>query len=707
MGILAPLFLAGLAGLALPLIFHLVRRTPRGKQAFSSLMFLAPTPPRLTRRSRLDQVVLLLLRLAALTLIAFAFTRPFVREAELLSWEALPQRRVALLLDTSASLRRGDLWQQALERVTRELDQLAPHDEVALYTFSDRLITEVSFLQDKTVSATSQRDVIKTRLRALQPTWNTTDLGVALATLAAELDASHDAQQSSSTPQIVLISDVQHGARLEALQGLVWPEQVRVIPQFVTVKPTTNATVQLLAVSDEDPEGEPRVRVTNSPDATEDQFHVRWFDARQPKSMTGEVAVYVPPGQSRVVQLPRPESLLHSDRIVLRGDAHDFDNTWYVVPPRPQEMTVQYLGEDAADDPQGLQYYLRLAWASDALRSVTFTDGKASATMPRLIVVTRTLSEAEQQQLTAAVEQGATLIVVPQDRAAAATLLNWLPEWELGPEPLPTGKEDFQLLGEIDFTHPLFAPFANPRYNDFTRIHFWRSLPLQLRASVPATTRMMARFDNGTPWLLERAIGQGQVYLMTSGWRPDDSQLAVSSKFVPLFGHLLDQASGLRGDLSSTLVQAPVPLLSQRTRALTLSTPSGKSHSIPVTATEFRETIEPGIYQAGSGSDEFRFAVNLAPSESQTAPMPLEMLEQLGVRFATEVTAAVRLDQARQARDTELESQQQVWRWLLVGGLLVLLGETWWSGRAARRGARESRPVTVSSSPGLAGGGEA
>ena len=66
MGVLAPLYLAGLAALSLPLILHLIRRTPRGRREFSSLMFLLPSPPRLTRRSRLDQILLLLLRLAAL-----------------------------------------------------------------------------------------------------------------------------------------------------------------------------------------------------------------------------------------------------------------------------------------------------------------------------------------------------------------------------------------------------------------------------------------------------------------------------------------------------------------------------------------------------------------------------------------------------------------------------------------------------------------
>src|SRR5436190_16145788 len=105
MGILVPLYLAGLTALSLPLILHLVRRTPRGRQEFSSLMFLTPTPPRLTRHSRLDQVFLLLLRLTALALLACAFARPFLRESSLLSIHDLPRRRVAILVDTSASMR--------------------------------------------------------------------------------------------------------------------------------------------------------------------------------------------------------------------------------------------------------------------------------------------------------------------------------------------------------------------------------------------------------------------------------------------------------------------------------------------------------------------------------------------------------------------------------------------------------------------------
>ena len=61
MSFLTPLYILGVLAVAAPIVFHLIRRTPKGEVPFSSLMFLSPTPPRLTRRSRLDHWLLLLL----------------------------------------------------------------------------------------------------------------------------------------------------------------------------------------------------------------------------------------------------------------------------------------------------------------------------------------------------------------------------------------------------------------------------------------------------------------------------------------------------------------------------------------------------------------------------------------------------------------------------------------------------------------------
>ena len=54
MNFLTPLFLVGGLAVALPVVFHLIRRTTRERTRFSSLMFLRSSPPRLTRKSLTD-----------------------------------------------------------------------------------------------------------------------------------------------------------------------------------------------------------------------------------------------------------------------------------------------------------------------------------------------------------------------------------------------------------------------------------------------------------------------------------------------------------------------------------------------------------------------------------------------------------------------------------------------------------------------------
>ena len=96
---------------------------------------------------------------------------------------------------------------------------------------------------------------------------------------------------------------------------------------------------------------------------------------------------------------------------------------------------------------------------------------------------------------------------------------------------------------EINFKHPIFAPFDDPRYSDFTPIHFWKHRVWEIPTSLNAN--VLAKFDDGSPALTQIAVGKGNLLVLASGWAPSDSQLAVSSKFPPLMETMLDW-SGFR-----------------------------------------------------------------------------------------------------------------------------------------------------------------
>src|SRR6185295_18281721 len=111
MSFLAPLFFAGLAAIAVPILVHLIQRERKDVIHFPSLMFLRKIPYQSVERRRIHNWLLLLLRAAAMALLIAAFSRPFFTQdpvkAAALTTGA---REVVILLDRSASMGYGDHW---------------------------------------------------------------------------------------------------------------------------------------------------------------------------------------------------------------------------------------------------------------------------------------------------------------------------------------------------------------------------------------------------------------------------------------------------------------------------------------------------------------------------------------------------------------------------------------------------------------------
>lgn len=688
MSFLVPLYAIGAASIALPLIFHLIRRTPRGRYAFSSLMFLSPSPPRLTRRSRIDNLLLLLLRGLVLLLLVLAFTRPFLREAASLSLDSVRGRRIAILLDTSASMQRADLWKKALAETRIELAGLEPADDVALFTFDQQCRQLVDFEELATSSRIGKPTLVEEQLDTLAPTWARTNLGGAFAMVADAIDVANDRNQSDAATEIVLISDLQQGAETSALQSYEWPANIVVSVRHVATDATTNASLRLLE-AEEDREADPRVRVINAANSTSDQFFVGWEKGDSRADVSDDVAVTVPPGQSRVVRLPRPALEDAYDRIVLRGDDHSFDNTFYTVPLEKQAIDVVYVGDDAKGDPEGLRYFFEAALQGIPHSEVALVQRRGEEILdldrtpsPRLVVVAQLVTTGQIDELKEYLAAGGSCLVVPTSRDAAVQVASFNQTIELLDERPQRREGDYVMLSEIDFAHPVFADFASADYNDFTKIHFWNHFRFNLGAD-SASTRVFARFDDGYPALWEQTYNNsGTLYVLASGWRLRDSQLALSSRFVPLIIGLLEQAGGGRRETPTLTVneslELPTSIDPTKRRVLR---PDATSLPLAENVERFDHTDEPGLYEVSTTTKPFRFAVNLDPAESNTAELDLGQLEQYGVRLGEQATQSAELERERQLRDTELESRQKIWRWLIAVAICVVILETWIAGR--------------------------
>lgn len=692
MNFLAPLFLLGALAVAAPVVFHLIRRTTRDRTRFSSLLFLQPDPPRLTQRSRIENWLLLLLRAAALVLLALAFSRPFLRTETPFNSNPGKNRRLVILVDTSASMQRDGLFPAAREKAEELLRGAGPGDQAALWTFDATTRRLMDFTEWTALPAESRAATAAGRLAEVKPGWGNTQLAAALTTAAERLAEIPPGETSPGGGEIILISDFQEGSRVEGLQGWEWPREVFVTSIALTPKQTGNAGLQLAPDSSPLAAGEApqaRVRLWNAPDSTGEQFQIGW--AATGGAFTGPAQdVVLPPGQSKVVSLPWPAASALPSRILLKGDTASFDNTVFTAPPAVVEVAASYFGAESLTDSKKPLFFLNRALPESRQVSVKLNPVPPEAPLPVILpgqpaifFANGAIPPAHASFLHQQLQSGRTALLILSAAAAPAlaeiTGTGAVPLEEIKPA-------TYGMLSEIDFKHPLLVPFADPRFSDFTKIRFWHYT--KFAATALPGSRVLARFDSGDPALVEVPVGQGRLMVLASGWQPEASQLALSSKFVPMLSSLLEW--------SGAVITPPAQFFAGQAVALNLlgltgvgpvsvRHPDGTTTTVTPEAGAFTAATQPGLYTATGRTLTKNFAVNLDPAESRTLPLPTDELDRLGVPVRRAGSRESVDPSSGPAPAVETESRQKLWRWIMIAALAVLLIETLLAGLSARR----------------------
>ena len=625
MSLLFPLFLAAAAAVIAPILLHLRRQPPKTKVEFSSLQFLMPTPMVTTTRSKIERWLLLALRCLALLLLAAMFARPFLADQKMRDGKG---KAVLVLVDRSASMQQGDHFAQALAKAR---EWLRKGDQVAVATF-DRQLQKGGAFSSVAV------------LPEVQCGWSGTDLGRALVEAVGWINEVPGVAEK----QIVVVSDFQDGANVEALRGFAWPETVTLVTEAITPKDTNNLSASLvIGVADSDEVDASkastmlRVRVANARDSKTEPFALKWPDG----SLAAEGQL--PPGATRVLRVPRPAAAV-PQVLQLSGDGWIFDNAVHIAPPQPRIVKVVTLtGDEDAGSVESPMFYLSRAMVTTSKLAPEIVPGGGAEALKTAAWVVMTSDAAPLPELRPWIENGgrALCVVTGTETKALAALIGSAVKIE------EAEVKDFSLLSEVDYLHPVMKPFEDSRLRDFTKIHFWKHRTL---VADGVKMEIVARFDNNAPALLSVPMGKGRLVILLSGWQPRDSQLALSSKFVPLL-------YGMLGEAGVSLEQPAQFVVGD---------------ALPEGAAE-----KPGFVKTKDGRT---LGVNLPPEESRINPMDLGKLVSLGVKMKSETILPVK-DQERLANE-DLEAKQQYWLIALALLLAVLGVETWLAGRKSPDG---------------------
>src|SRR5688500_14223292 len=198
MSFLAPLFLAGLAALAVPIFVHLINRERKEITEFPSLMFLQRIPYRSVRRQKIRDWLLFAMRCLALILLVAAFARPFLARRFAQAAGALATtREVVVLLDRSYSMGYGDRWDRAQEAARSAIAGIGANDKLTLVAFAE---TPTALNQ-----ASADQGSLRAALDAVKPSSRTTKYAPALKLATKILDESDLGRR-----EIVLITDFQN-----------------------------------------------------------------------------------------------------------------------------------------------------------------------------------------------------------------------------------------------------------------------------------------------------------------------------------------------------------------------------------------------------------------------------------------------------------------------------------------------------------------
>ncbi len=700
LGLTSGWLLLGLAGLALPVLIHLLTRRRHEVLRWGAMQFLRQ-PTRQRARRSFDELWLLLVRLLLLALIVFALAGPFLGGVD----GFRPRRDVVLILDASASM---DLaipgqprpWDEAKRAALAKLEELSDEDRVGVV-----LATHPP--QRLTPHLTKNRAEVRQALESLPSPRGSADGAGAIAEACRLLDEDPRRAERS----LWLASDFQHWGwgdddalrRWHALAGELKKDSGHARTALETLALTAAqeslgpVNVGLSPLRPQRSVAGVGQKIAFTADVILERHQGTPTPTTLEVSIDGKASTKVDLPTLKTASTPIRFELTFTEPGLRRvraaftapskyWDAFAADNSQERIVEVATELPILLI--DGGGQGQGSSYYLSKAFTEPGdpkkvslvtpriVRVTEFEPARDLEFGPRVVVLcdVPSLADSQRQALEAYVRAGGSLWIYLGPRSEAN------PSALLLPGTLSAVKGDAFLDGDR-FLHAGLEVFKKSALNGLAIRKRWRLEPEA--GSIP-----WALFNTGEPWLIEKRLGKGRILASTIPFdRSWDNPLTTAWEFPVLAHEIVYALADLRSDDFNVKPGTPVRLDPDRIPGWNRSQKGQASGSWqPWVGTVRTFTVASWPYSAPPPGPAGVYEIHVEDS----APIPVAVLADAAEADFVYLTprewkTLVALLPFSAETGSASSDALPLW-WVVLMLVVALLGvESWLAGRIVRR----------------------
>ncbi len=700
---LSPALLWGLLAAAIPLAIHLFFRRRPKPVSFPAIDFILRARQETERRLRIKKVLLFVARTSLLAAAALAIARPrlVAPEARAAQGPAGPAA-VAIVLDASASMgyRLGGstLFERARSDAVDALTALGSDEPATVMVCGGSALPLAE-------APSFDKAELRRRLAEAELTHGHADL-TSCVTAAVRALGESAAGQALRRKLVVATDMTAISWRLDAPAPVVTTPTGPARPEVTLLDAARGESLPNTWLSnlsaDPDPAVGPRgYRVTATvngqlPEPRKDATLSLRIGLGKDERTAIKSFIEIPAAGSL------KKTLTHAFAaggpavvsVALPADALSEDDALFLTLNVPREVKALLVdGAPSAVRQRDEAFFLEAALAgpsSPVRPTVVDVDGLGKARLADYDVVfllnVRSLGE-KASELIEFVERGGGLFIAMGDEVDPDRYEAELKQ--LLPAPLHVVKTASEHGGsgaarfaEVDWEHPALSVFTGPAREGFESVRTLRYMLLKPERK-DAGSRVLVRYDDGSPALVEARRGQGRVMLYTSTVDREWSDWTIRTSFLPAMQRIAAWLAGALEERRDWPTPAGAPRLVPAADGVVVTGlvgPDGKERKVAAPAGGKGGSVTvtpdaPGLWQVkvqrGDGKEGIEpalaFAVWPDPRESDMRRLePAELTAWFGGESLARVASNRPAAEGRQV---------PLWSWLLLLAVAAFLAE--------------------------------